>query len=113
MEVFLGATIGGLVPTYLINRLFYWILRGWKGYERKAVAVNLLSMFSVWLIVGETKALSAGTNTWDSQAGLMYVLPQLFWTIFDFYMARKKYEADFGKPVKRVWRANDPASDSD
>jgi|ERR1019366_604752 hypothetical protein len=75
--------LGALAPTFLLSRLFLWLLKRWSGGVLRIAAANALSFAACWILAGFGFGLSSGA-LWSASAGWLYVAPQLVWLAVDF-----------------------------
>lgn len=77
----LGAVVGGLIPTLLISRLGLWLTRQWNGGAQRLLAVHGVSLLLVSFVAGIGMAdggAFAGLNALS-----VYALPQAVWLVVD------------------------------
>ena len=85
--------VGGLLPTFLVSRLWLWITRSWKdGRYTRLFVCHAGSLTVAGLIAGMGLA-DGGAFAGVAAIGL-YFLPQLVWLLVD------------------VWRLNRPIDNS-
>lgn len=80
--------IGGLIPTYLISRLFLWLMKTWSGGSQKLFVAHGMSLVSVTLIGGI--GMADGGAFAPIQALLTYFIPQAVCLIVDIVRNKKK-----------------------
>jgi len=79
---------GALIPTFLISRLAFWVLKKWNGSVAKIAVANVASFLVIFTIA---KAAADGYPlSYDLPDWLMYALPQSVWVIVDLIRYRKK-----------------------
>ena len=72
---------GAWVATYFVSRLTLWLLKSWNTRDWLRIGTaNSLSWLGIAIVVGYLKAYS---GPFSFSAGLIYVAPQLFWTVID------------------------------
>ena len=65
--------IGGLIPTFLLSRLFLWLVKTWNGGIQKLFVVHGVSLGAATLIGGMGMADSGAFA--PAQALAAYVIP--------------------------------------
>ncbi len=88
MNYNIGFLIGALLPTFLLSRLFLYILKKWDGGWQKIVFANAMSLLVATLIGGMGMADGGAFAT--VKAFSSYILPQCVWLTYDFYKLKKK-----------------------
>jgi hypothetical protein len=83
--------LGSLVPTFLVSRLFVWLMRSWQSPVGRAA----IAAVATWLLT----ALLAGIGMADggafagTRAGLLYAPACLIWFAFDWWrLARPRVQ---------------------
>ena len=77
--------LGGLIPTYVLSRLFLFLVR--KAFSVRDViqiAIAHSSSLVTATVIGGF-GLSSGGEPLFIQALLTYIIPQMIWVIFDMY----------------------------
>jgi hypothetical protein len=78
--------VGALIPTFLVSRVFLWVLKRWDtGWTRLATA-NVLSLLGLAGLAG-WRAADGGPFVAD--AGVVYILPQAIWFGIDAWRHRR------------------------
>lgn len=77
----LGFFVSGLVVTFLISRLFLWLLRSWDGGATRLVAAHGASWILASFLAG--MGMADGGAFAGARAALSYALPQAVWIIID------------------------------
>lgn len=73
--------LGALLIAYFVRRVFAWILeKAGSGSLVVAIASNLASWFAIAGVIGLIKVFDGRFNT---DAGWLYLVPQLLWLLFD------------------------------
>lgn len=78
---------GAFIPTFLLSRLFLWLLKRWNSrYPRIALshAASLFLMAGIYHFAGDHPFFNGV---------LAYVLPQAVWLIFDVVKRPKRTES--------------------
>jgi len=76
--------VGGLVPTYLLSRLFFRLFRT-KRSDGLELSLAHIASWVVCAALAGWGAADGGPYKWD--AGIIYILPQMAWFIVDVYRA--------------------------
>ncbi len=80
-------TLGAMIPTFLISRLYLWVMKSWDGGTRRLLVVHGSALLTACLVGGmgyaDRGAFAALT------AFLIYALPQGLWLWFDYARLRK------------------------
>lgn len=87
---FLFFTLGALIPTYLISRLFFYLFK--KNLRKNGYwAANLLSLLTIGSLYGLSQWNMLGGNylMWLAWGIGTYALPQLVWLGKDIYEAKR------------------------
>lgn len=79
--------IGGLIPTFLISRLYLWLTKTWNGGVRRLYVVHGISLITTALIAG--MGMADGGAFVPLKAFVLYVVPQSVWLIFDIFRSKK------------------------
>lgn len=80
--------LGALIPTYLISRLFFFLLKKWDSGWQKVLFANCASLVLASLLGGMGMANDGAFAPINAFA--LYLLPQAFWLVFDLYKINKK-----------------------
>ncbi len=96
--------VGALVPTYLVSRLFLWLLKKLRGDTLYFPLANCMSLALCVLLYGFGTGEGGFENRLDNMIwqgvlnGLvLYALPQAIWLGGDFWRAAPKLrDADTG-----------------
>jgi len=73
--------LGALLITYFVRRVFAQLLgQAGSGSLAVAIASNLASWFTIAGVIGLIKVFDERFN---SEAGWIYLVPQLIWLLFD------------------------------
>lgn len=82
--------IGALLPTLLISRLILWLGKRMRGGAYPDLIIAHAISLAICFVISAFGAADGGPPKW--MAGFAYLLPQLFWLIFDLVRKTK------GKP---------------
>lgn len=86
--------IGSLLPTFLISRLFLWLLKGWDGGYKKIIFSHIISILCTTLIAGAGGA--DGGAFAPVLAFTQYAPAQLILLFVDMIMRYKALKRDKG-----------------
>jgi hypothetical protein len=81
-------TLGALIPTFLISRLYLWIMKSWDGGTRRLLVVHGGALLTGTLIGG--MGFADGGAFAPLKALLSYALPQGLWFWFDYARLQRK-----------------------
>ena len=76
----IGTFLGALIATFLLSRLFLWLLRGRVGEELRIALAHLASIAVIFVAVGFTRNDGGG---FDATAVVPYLIPQTIWVVVD------------------------------
>lgn len=82
--------IGALLPTLLISRLILWLGKKMRGGAYPDLIIAHAISLAISFVLAAFGNADGGPLNW--MAGFTYLLPQLFWLIFDLVRKTK------GKP---------------
>lgn len=83
----IGTFLGALIATFLLSRLFLWLLRSRvAGFTRLAVA-HVLSLVVVFVAAGFGYADEAG---FKADAIVPYLIPETIWLVFDLWRLTRR-----------------------
>lgn len=72
---------GAWVATYFASRATLWLLQSWNARDWLRIGTShALCWLGIAIVVGYLKAYS---GPFSFSAGLIYLAPQLFWTVLD------------------------------
>ncbi|WP_191060020.1 hypothetical protein [Geminicoccus harenae] len=92
------AFLGALIPTFLLSRVFLWLMRKWDGgLSRLLIAHGLSLAISAFLAA---MAMADGGAMAGLQALIAYAQPQGVWLVFDLVMARRRRRAVASEPAE-------------
>jgi hypothetical protein len=83
--------VGGLVPTFLISRIFLWVFRRWEMSLRRILVVNVASGLIIFGIAGFGTAVPI--EAFSVSGGAAYFIPRAIWLVMDLIRARRKAPA--------------------
>lgn len=84
----IGFFIGALLPTFLLSRLFLYILKNWAEEKKKIYLIHGLSLLSCAFIGG--MGMADGGAFVPMKALVSYIPAQLTWLAFDFFRLSRK-----------------------
>lgn len=75
--------LGALIATYFASRVMLALLQGWRVRPWLRISTaHLIAWLGIAVCVGYLKAY---IGNFSFSAGLLYVLPQLFWLVIDIF----------------------------
>lgn len=83
----MGEIIGAFVPTFLISRLLWWLLKRWDDTTPTLIIAHLLSAVLLCILSAFGHA-NGGSLDWSSS--WLYIAVQGVWLVFDFVRIRRK-----------------------
>jgi hypothetical protein len=79
--------LGGLVPTYLLSRLFLWLTKRFLTGIPWLIVSHIASLILTFVLAALGNA-DGGPLKWD--AGILYIIPQMVWFVFDIIRNKAK-----------------------
>lgn len=76
----------GLVPTYLLRRLFMWLTKRWDGGLGRMLVCNMLSLAVATIAAGF--GMADGGPFKGGTAFFTYAIPQACWVFYDIGRAQ-------------------------
>ena len=80
--------LGSLIPTFLLSRLFLWLMKTWDGGVRRLLLVHACSLLVAALLGG--MGMADGGAFAGAAAAAVYAPGQLIWLLVDLWRTRCK-----------------------